>query len=266
MALARSSARPPLLHVASDRGTGPIVVLIHGVASSSVTFQNVLPLIEGRHRCIAIDLLGFGDSPIPAGAEYTLAEHVAAISRTIDSLKLRANFTLVGHSMGALIIARYAARTPRNITKVVLVSPPIYLSPEELSGAIDRRVMDIHLKAYQYFRTNKEFTIRHAQFVERLLPIPKAMDINARTWEPFVKSLEHAIESQTTLSDIAAIRSPIELVVGSLDEFQSVGVMKIVSRMSGVTVHRVIGSDHLIGKRLARVVAAAIDGAPPKEG
>jgi hypothetical protein len=35
--------------------------------------------------------------------------------------------------------------------------------------------------------------------------------------------------------------------------------MKIVSRMSGVTAHRVLGSDHLIGKRLARVVATAVD-------
>jgi pimeloyl-ACP methyl ester carboxylesterase len=259
MELQLAKVRPPLLHVASDRGQGPVVVLIHGVASSSVTFQNVLPLIEGAHRCITIDLLGFGESPIPAKAEYTLAEHVAAISRTIESLKLRAPFTLVGHSMGALIAARYAARTPKRVDKVVLVSPPIYLSPDELSDTNDRRMMDIHMRAYQYFRANKEFTIRHAKFVERLLPIPKAMDINARTWEPFVKSLEHAIESQTTLSDIAAVRSPIEMVFGSLDEFQSEGVMKIVCRMSGVSVHRVLGSDHLIGKRLALMVATAID-------
>jgi pimeloyl-ACP methyl ester carboxylesterase len=266
MALARSSARPPLLHVASDRGTGPIVVLIHGVASSSVTFQNVLPLIEGTHRAITIDLLGFGGSPIPPNAEYTLSEHVAAVSRAIDSLKLRAPFILVGHSMGALIAARYAARTPRKVNKLVLVSPPIYLSPDELSSATDRRALDFHLKAYQYIRANKDFTIRNAKFVERLMSIPKAMDINERTWEPFVKSLQHAIESQTTLSDIAAVRSPIEMVFGSMDEFQSEGVTKIVSRMSGVTAHRVMGSDHLIGKRLARVVAAAIDSAPPQAG
>jgi pimeloyl-ACP methyl ester carboxylesterase len=263
MALAINNPRPPLLHVASDRGAGPIVVLIHGVASSSVTFQNVLPLIEGTHRAITIDLLGFGESPIPPHAEYTLAEHVAAVSGTIDSLKLRGSFTLVGHSMGALIAARYAARNPKRVDKVVLVSPPIYLSPEELSGANDRRVLDFHLKAYEYIRANEKFTIRNAQIVERLMSIPKAMDINERTWEPFVKSLQHAIESQTTLSDIAAIRSPIEMVLGSLDEFQSAGVTKIVSRMTGVTVHRVRGSDHLIGKRLARVVAAAIDSAPP---
>ena len=261
MALAINKPHLPLLHVASDRGEGPTVVLLHGVASSSVTFQNVLPLCEGSHRCITIDLLGFGESPIPPNAEYTLEEHVAAVSATIDSLKLRAPFTLVGHSMGALIAARYAARNPKRVDKVVLVSPPIYLSPDELSDTRDRRALDFRLKAYQYIRANQKFTLRNAQIVERLLSIPKAMDINERTWEPFVKSLQHAIESQTTLSDLAAIRSPIEIVLGSLDEFQSEGVTKIVSRMSGVTVHRVRGSDHLIGKRLARVVAAAIGSA-----
>ncbi len=234
------------------------MVLIHGVASSSVTFQNVIPLIEGSHRVIAIDLLGFGESPIPENSEYTIDEHAAALERTIRSLKLHGAFTLVGHSMGALIAARIAARSPRQVDKVVLVSPPIYVSPDELSRALDRNVMDLYLKAYKYIRLNKEFTLRHAKMVERLLPIPKAMDINEKTWTPFVKSLEHSIESQTTISDIAAVRAPIEMIYGSLDEFHSEGVLRIVSRMTGVTVHRVRGSDHLIGKRLARVVATAI--------
>jgi pimeloyl-ACP methyl ester carboxylesterase len=247
-----------LLHVASDSGSGPIVILIHGVASSSVTFQNGLPLLEDAHRCVTVDLLGFGASPIPTDSEYTLEEHVAAVKRTIDSLRLSTSFTLVGHSMGALIAARYAAENPKKVSKVVLVSPPIYLSPTELGARPDRMIMDFYLKAYHYIRENKEFTIRHAHFVERLMPIPKAMDINETTWEPFVKSLKNSIESQTTISDLAAVQAPIEVVFGSLDEFRSDGAMKIVSRLSGVSVHRVLGSDHLIGKRLARVVATAI--------
>ncbi|HXH34135.1 MAG TPA: alpha/beta hydrolase [Plantibacter sp.] len=250
--------RPPRLHVAVDRGTGPVVVLLHGIASSSVTFQNVLPLIEDRHRCIAIDLLGFGESPIPENAEYTVGEHAAAVAGTLESLRLEGPITLVGHSMGSLISARLAATRPRSIERVVLVSPPIYLSPQELANPVDQRIMGFYLKAYEYFRNNKDFTLRHAQVVERMLPIPKAMDINERTWVPFVKSLEHSIESQTTVSDIAAIRAPVEVIYGSLDEFHSDGVLKIVSRMSGVNVHRVFGSDHLIGRRLARAVAAAI--------
>jgi len=249
--------RTPLLHVAIDQGEGPIVVLLHGIASSSVTFQNVVPELAG-HRVIAIDLLGFGESPMPDDCDYTLADHVEAIQLTIGSLRLHEPFTLVGHSMGSLIAARYAAQNSRQVSKVVLVSPPVYLSPTELTNSLDRTVMDLYLRAYQFIRSNKDFTIRNAQFVERLLPIPKAMDINERTWTPFVKSLENAIESQTTISDIAAITVPIELIYGSLDEFHSDGVLKIVSRMTGVTMHRVLGSDHLIGKRLARVVVTAI--------
>jgi pimeloyl-ACP methyl ester carboxylesterase len=251
--------RKPMLAIAEERGNGSPVVLLHGVASSSVTFQNVFPLIEDTHRAIAIDLLGFGESPIPEHAEYTLGEHAAAVARTVRSLHLREPFTLVGHSMGALISARLAARFPRAVNKLVMVSPPIYLTPGELADPRDRTVMDFYLKAYQYIRTNKEFTLSRAKVVERLLPIPKAMDINERNWIPFVKSLQNSIESQTTLSDLAAVTVPVELIYGSFDEFHSPGVLKIVSKLEGVTVHRVDGSDHLIGKRLARVVAAAID-------
>ena len=254
--------RAPLLHVAIDRGAGSPVVLIHGVASSSVTFQNVIPLIEGEHHCIAIDLLGFGESPAPADSEYTLADHCAAIERTIDSLHVRTPFTLVGHSMGSLIGARYAARNPRRVEKLVLVSPPVYVAPAELSDAVERTKLDLYLKAYAYIRANKKFTLDHARVVEKLLPIPKAMDINEGNWDAFVKSLMNSIESQTTISDLAAVKAPIEVVYGDLDEFHSEGVLRIVGRLKGVTVHKVRGSDHLIGARLARVVATAIGGPP----
>ncbi|WP_141211204.1 alpha/beta fold hydrolase [Enemella dayhoffiae] len=40
-------------------------MLLHDIASSSVTFHHVIPLLECTHRCIAIDLPGFGESPAP---------------------------------------------------------------------------------------------------------------------------------------------------------------------------------------------------------
>lgn len=232
--------------------------MLHGIASSWVTFQNVIPLVSPHHRCIAMDLLGFGDSPIPDSGEYTIGEHAEAVEQTLSTLHLRGPVTLVGHSMGGLIAARLAATHPKLFDKVVLVSPPIYLSPSELSSARDRHRMDFYLRAYAYIRSNEQFTLRTARAVERFLSIDKAMDINERTWVPFIKSLQHSIESQTTVSDIAETKAPIEIVYGNFDEFHSDGVMKIVARMSGVRVHRVIGTDHLIGKRLARAVATAI--------
>lgn len=255
--------KPPVLHVAGDSGSGPIVVMIHGVASSSVTWQNVVPLLEPRHRCIRIDLLGFGGSPVPPDADYTLEEHVASLERTVGKLRIREPFVLVGHSMGALIAARYAARRGRRrVRQLVLVSPPVYLDPKELAAPLDRQVQGFYLEAYRYIRTHQDFTLRNAAIVQGMLPIKKAMDITAESWTPFVKSLEHAIESQTTISDLAAVSAPVDVVVGDLDEFSSPGAMRIVARMRDVTVHRVRGSDHLIAPRLARAVAGVIDGPP----
>lgn len=251
--------RPPLLHVAHDEGSGPLVVLIHGVASSSITFQNVLPLLTPTHRCVAIDLLGFGESPVPPDCEYTLEDHVQAVAQTVKSLKFKEPFALVGHSMGGLIAPRYAATHPKLVNKLVLVSPPIYTQPEALADRRDRRVQDLYLKAYKFVRENRDFTLRNGRIVAELLPIKRAMDINERTWEPFVKSLEHTIESQTTISDLAALDVPVEIVYGSRDEFASPGGIRIAEKLRGVHVSKVRGADHLISPRLATAVAAAVD-------
>jgi pimeloyl-ACP methyl ester carboxylesterase len=251
--------RAPILHVAGDSGSGPVVVLVHGIASSSVTWQNVVPLLEARHRCIRIDLLGFGGSPAPPDAEYTLEEHVASLARTIRRLRLREPFVLVGHSMGALIAARYAAGPRRRLRRLVLVSPPVYLSANELSASSDRLRQDFYLRAYQYLRTHQAFTLRNAALLQRLLPIPELLELDERNWPAFVKSLEHAIESQTAVSDLAGVSVPVDVVVGDFDEFSSPGAMRIVERMTGVTMHRVRASTHLIRPRLARAVAQVIE-------
>lgn len=251
--------RPPLLHVAHDSGDGPVVVLLHGIASSSVTFGFVVPLLAERHRVIAIDLLGFGRSPAPARARYTLAEHVSAVRRTLRSLGIKGPFVVVGHSMGSIIAARFAARYRRGLTRLVLVSPPVYFSPAEVGDPADRTAMDFYYRAYQFLRDNKEFTIRAAAQLERLSPIPGLLEVSERNWRPFVLSLENTVEAQTTVSDLVRIDVPVDVVYGALDPLLGSAGMRIVSRLRGVTVHRVPGVDHVIRPRMARAIAAVID-------
>lgn len=249
--------RPPLLHVASDSGEGPPVILLHGIASSSVTFEFVVPLVEPRHRVIRVDLLGFGGSPAPEDSSYSIDAHVAALDRTIRHLRLR-RFSLVGHSMGALIATRYAARFPKRMMRLVLVSPPVYLAPTELGGARDRAAQGLYLRVYEFLRGNKDFTMRAAASLALLSPIKNLLDVSERTWTPFVRSLQNAIESQTMVSDLAAVRTPIHLVYGTLDPFLHPAGLRIVESLRGVETHRVRGGDHVIRPRMARVVATAL--------
>lgn len=256
--LRRLFRRAPLLHVAADLGEGRVVVLLHGIASSWVTFENVIPLIDGRHHVIALDLLGFGSSPAPPSADYSLREHVASVHRTLRHLGVRKDFVLVGHSMGSLIATRYVATHRGRAAKLVLVSPPIYLAPTEIGRDRDRAAMGLYFRAYEFLRGNKEFTIRAAAQLARISPIKGLLEVSERNWRAFVLSLERSIESQTTLSDLAAVRIPVELIYGTLDLFLAPAGIQIAGQFRHVTVHRVIGGDHVIRPKMARVVATAV--------
>lgn len=52
--------RAPHLFIQTDTGTGPVVILVHGIASTAVTFRKVVPMLAPGHRVIAVDILGHG--------------------------------------------------------------------------------------------------------------------------------------------------------------------------------------------------------------
>ncbi len=235
-----------------------MVVLVHGIASSAATFQRVIPQLEGRYRCISLDLLGFGESPAPEGATYTIEEHVASIRATIASLKLRAPVILVGHSLGSLLAARYAAQNPEKVSRLLLVSPPVYLSPSEIGDPLAKAQVGLYLRAYEFLRTNKDFTMATASTISRMFKLGTALEVTERNWNAFILSLQNCIESQTTVSDIAAVRVPIDVVYGALDQFVAPGTMRIIEQMRHVTMHRVEVNDHLVRARLAKEIVRVI--------
>ena len=268
--------RVPRLHLDTDTGSGPVVLLVHGIASTSATFHKVVPLLAPRHRVIAIDILGHGASPAPADCEYTLDDHVAALAATIRDLRLREPFVLVGHSLGSLIATRYAAERRwysapgTRVSRLVLVGPPIYLSPADIGDPWGRARVSAYLRAYEFLRSNRDFTLANAAVISRLLP-KGIFELTRETWTPFVKSLQNCIESQTMVSDIAVLRIPVDLIYGALDAFVAPGSLRVVERMRHVTTHRVEANDHILRSRIGKVLVRVIDGDPdpapvPDEG
>ncbi|CAN5145006.1 alpha/beta hydrolase [soil metagenome] len=248
----------PRLHVAEDVGEGPVIILVHGIASSAATFKRLVPLLSDRYRCVSIDLLGFGQSPAPVGATYTIEEHVAAIQATVRSLRLRAPFVMVGHSLGSLLSARFAAVHPEQVSRLVLVSPPVYLAPSELGDPVARTQVGTYLRVYEFMRANKSFTMAAATRISKIFQLGDALEVSERNWTPFMLSLQNCIESQTTVSDIAAVRVPIDVVYGAQDQFIAAGTMRIIEQMRHVTMTRVDVNDHQLRIRLARAVAKVI--------
>ncbi len=113
------------------RAAGPIVVLLHGLNSDATDWQPVIDDFPMDYRIIAVDLLGYGESPKPIDIDYSCADHVAALHATLDELDLDEPFLLVGYSLGGDIALNYAATYPSDVRRLFLLSAPFYLPAEE---------------------------------------------------------------------------------------------------------------------------------------
>ena len=79
-------------------GSGPVVVLVHGITSSSATWERVMPHLADRFTVIAPDLAGHGESAKPRG-DYSLGAHASSLRDLLLALG-HEQATFVGHSLG----------------------------------------------------------------------------------------------------------------------------------------------------------------------
>ena len=96
-----------------DEGEGDPILFLHGVPTSSYLWRNVVPHVASSARCIAVDLIGFGQSAKP-DIEYSVFDHINHIEKFIETLNLK-NLTLVMHAWGSLIGFNYALNHESNI-------------------------------------------------------------------------------------------------------------------------------------------------------
>ncbi len=100
-------------------GSGPPVVLVHGIGDSSATWAPVLPALARRHLVIAPDLLGHGDSDKPR-ADYSVAAYANGVRDLLGVLGVE-RATLVGHSLGGGVAMQFAYQFPERTERLVLV-------------------------------------------------------------------------------------------------------------------------------------------------
>jgi pimeloyl-ACP methyl ester carboxylesterase len=101
-------------------GSGPVVVLIHGMAGSSETWEPVLPELMRHYTVVAPDLPGHGDSDKPRG-DYSLGAHAGAIKDLMRALG-HDRATIVGQSFGGGVAMQLAYQHPERCERLVLVS------------------------------------------------------------------------------------------------------------------------------------------------
>jgi pimeloyl-ACP methyl ester carboxylesterase len=108
-------------HLEAGVHGGPVVLLLHGLASSSATWADVMSLLGRSAHVIAPDLLGHGDSAKPRSGDYSLGAHAAGLRDLLAFLDLE-RATVVGHSFGGGVALQFAYQHPELTERVVLVA------------------------------------------------------------------------------------------------------------------------------------------------
>ncbi len=170
-------------------GSGPALVLIHGITSSSATWERVMPSLARHFTVIAPDLVGHGESDKPRG-DYSLGAHASNVRDLLVVLG-HERASVVGHSLGGGIAMQFAYQFPERCERLALVD----------SGGLGREV-NVLLRAA---------TLPGAELVLPLLAATRVLDagrlagavlgrlgLRART------DIEEIAHGHATLSDAQA--------------------------------------------------------------
>jgi pimeloyl-ACP methyl ester carboxylesterase len=101
-------------------GSGPAIVLVHGITSSSAVWEGVGPQLAQHHTVLAPDLLGHGQSAKPRG-DYSMGAFASGIRDLALYLGL-GPVTVVGHSLGGGVAMQFAYQFPERTERLALIS------------------------------------------------------------------------------------------------------------------------------------------------
>src|SRR3954469_4212498 len=102
--------------------SGSPIVLIHCCSCAMDWWDGMLPMLERKHRVVAVDLLGHGGSEKPASG-YTPQNQAQAVSEALGRLHVR-GAEVVGHSLGGAVTVALAQEHPQLVDRAVIIDMP----------------------------------------------------------------------------------------------------------------------------------------------
>ncbi|MFP5417340.1 MAG: alpha/beta fold hydrolase [Actinomycetes bacterium] len=244
------------LHVRYDEGSGPVIVLLHGINSNAESWRTVVDTIGPEYRVIAADLLGFGESPKPDDIDYTADQHAAVLAATLDDLGVTERFVLVGYSMGGNVAIRYAATHPDRLRRLFLLAAPFYLPPEVYS----RASFGWHYAQARFFqwmwrlvgrqkeRDTLAYGLASGPLAETMRDFLKTGDVAAH-WDVMQKNLANTVSAATFAEDLPKLTMPTVFALGIRDPIVRPDQTMALRRLKPtLEVRRMVGlsADHML--------------------
>ena len=177
-----------------EMGEGDPIIFQHGNPTSSYLWRNIMPHLADQGRCIAVDLIGMGDSDKleDSGPDrYTLLEHRDYFDAALDALGVTSNVTFVIHDWGSALGFDWANRHRDSVIGIAymesIVRPVSWDDwPEAARGV------------FQGFRSpaGEDMVLDKNVFVERVLPGSIIRDLSDEEMEVYRRPFKNPGEER----------------------------------------------------------------------
>ena len=225
-------------------GTGPQLLLIHGVGMRADYWSNLIPELQNHFSLTIIDLPGHGDSAHLVDDNPSLPRYTDSVARLIQD----SHTMVVGHSMGALIAIDLAIRYPDQTTGIVAMNAP-YQRSDTAKAAVQARANSIAGEEVLNFDTTLE-----RWFDSEVTGISAAAKTSCEQWLNLLNKTgyEHAYSAFAhhdgpNETELGSIRCPALFMTGG-DEPNSTPAMSqaMASAVVQGEFHIVSGARHMM--------------------
>lgn len=201
-------------------------VFLHGFTGSTKTWKAVIEQLPKNIRCLAVDLLGHGDTTSPIeSTRYQIQQQVLDLHELFVSLGMT-NFTLLGYSMGGRVALAYALEYPDTVKRLILesASPGLKTSQErqdrmEADEKLAKRIEVEGLPSFIDFW--EDIPLFHSQ---KALPEDKKHAIRQERMQQCAQGLANSLRGIGTgrqpsyWASLDQVEMPVLLITGELDQ------------------------------------------------
>lgn len=224
-----------------DKGSGPILLLIHGLGASHTDWQKQIDFFARVFRVIVPDLRGHGDSD--AEGPFNVERFALDCSCLLDELKV-GSFFLVGHSMGGAVAMQLALFKPDRVTKLVLADtlPSFKADTSRKQLLLWTRLLIMHLLGAKALarRTAQQMFPKPEQAELRELIIQRSPHTSKATYLALLKSL-----ARWSVADrLNWLVMPVFVVAGEHDYFPPEEAQSFADRLPDGHCRIIEGAHH----------------------
>jgi cis-3-alkyl-4-acyloxetan-2-one decarboxylase len=232
------------------------ILFIHGIGNTGAAWDSVIARIPDDVRIVAIDLLGFGESPRPSRDVYNAKTQARSVMATYFKLRILSPVIVVGHSLGALVAIEMAKRYPLLIKSIILCSPPLYntaVAPHRFRIKNERLLR-------RFFRSVKhhpEDFLKLSAIAMKYNLINKSFNVTDKNIDSFIATLESMIINQTSYDDAHGLKTPVHILRGTLDPLVIKGNLQDLEKSNpNIRLSNIIAGHELRGPFVGSVVKA----------